>query len=107
MDDDRWHNPEDAAMYDGCEIECASNEILLVDPRNGGKWDCIPKLGPMPLICPGKFNTGSILYFFNVQLEAYFQSVHATMAQTRVQWVTVNVMVNCGCPMTAKRQSEC
>ena len=106
MDDAAFHNPEDAAMYDGCEIECASNEILLVDPRNGGRWDCILKLGPMPLVCPGKFNTGSIFYFFILQLEAYFQSVLVMMAQTPVQWVTVNAMVNCGYPMTVRRQSK-
>ena len=60
MNDEDFENAGDAEIYDGCEIECASNEILLVDPRNGGRWDCIPKLGPMPLICPGGFNTGEI-----------------------------------------------
>ena len=58
MDDDEFPSTGEAAMYEGCEIECLETEILLVDPRNGGSWNCVPRLGPMPLICPGKFNTG-------------------------------------------------
>ena len=58
MQDYEFPSMEDAIKYDGCEIECNDNEILLVDPRNGGDWQCIPRLGPMPLICPGGFHTG-------------------------------------------------
>ena len=71
MDDAEFPTPEDAAMYEGCEIECQSNEILMVDPRNGGSWDCIPRLGPMPLICPGKFNTGDLFLYLKL-LKSYF-----------------------------------
>ena len=58
MQDYEFPSMEDAIKYDGCEIECNDDEILLVDPRNGGDWQCIPRLGPMPLICPGGFHTG-------------------------------------------------
>jgi len=47
-------NPE---QYEGCELECADDEILIADTRYGGHWYCLKKIGPMPMICPGGFNT--------------------------------------------------
>jgi len=42
----------------GCEIECADDEILVVDPHNGGGWECHKtNENTRPLICPGKFMT--------------------------------------------------
>jgi len=42
----------------GCEIECAEDEILVVDPHNGGGWECHKtNENTRPLICPGKFMT--------------------------------------------------
>merc|ERR1712228_605271 len=42
----------------GCEIECAADEILVVDPHNGGSWECHKtNENTRPLICPGRFNT--------------------------------------------------
>ena len=64
MSDEEFPNPEDAAVYDGCEIECADDEILLVNPRNGGSWNCAPGASQVDskiVLCPGKFNTGKIL----------------------------------------------
>merc|ERR1719189_3283334 len=44
--------------YQGCEIECADDEILVVDPHNGGSWECHKtNENTRPLICPGRFNT--------------------------------------------------
>merc|ERR1719242_2020385 len=44
--------------YEGCEIECREDEVLVVDPHNGGNWECRPtNPNTRPLICPGKFNT--------------------------------------------------
>jgi len=44
--------------YQGCEIECAEDEILVVDPHNGGSWGCHKtNENSRPLICPGRFNT--------------------------------------------------
>ena len=48
-------NPE---QYDGCELECGDDEILIADTRYGGSWYCLKRIGPMPMICPGGFNTG-------------------------------------------------
>ena len=58
MDAEEFPEEEDPNMYDGCAIQCASDEFLYVDPRLGGSWRCNKKFGPMPTICPGKFNTG-------------------------------------------------
>jgi hypothetical protein len=45
-------------QYQGCEIECAEDEILVVDPHNGGSWSCHKtNENTRPLICPGRFNT--------------------------------------------------
>ena len=48
-------------MFPGCAIECADDEILIVDPRNAGSWEC-KKKADLPnnaiQICPGKFHTG-------------------------------------------------
>jgi len=42
----------------GCEIECAEDEILVVDPHNGGSWECHKtNENTRPLICPGRFMT--------------------------------------------------
>jgi len=50
----------DGNVYDGCEISCAMDEILVVDPHPPGSWKCEPNLVndvSRPLLCPGKFNT--------------------------------------------------
>merc|ERR1719178_659692 len=45
-------------QFQGCEIECAPDEILVVDPHNGGSWECHKtNENTRPLICPGRFNT--------------------------------------------------
>merc|ERR1712059_58937 len=42
----------------GCDIECDEDEILVVDPHNGGSWGChATNPNSRPLLCPGKFNT--------------------------------------------------
>ena len=48
-------NPE---LFEGCELECEDDEILIADTRYGGHWYCLEKIGPMPMLCPGGFNTG-------------------------------------------------
>ena len=63
MSPDEFPNAEDAILYDGCEIKCAEDEILLADPRNGGSWNCAPTSAETDskiVLCPGKFNTGWI-----------------------------------------------
>ena len=63
MSPEEFPTPEDAEMYDGCEIKCADDEILLADPRNGGSWNCAPtsvQTNSKIVLCPGKFNTGLI-----------------------------------------------
>ena len=57
MEDDEFDSEEEARKYDGCAIECAEDETLFVDPRLGGSWRCNKRIGPMPMWCPGKFNT--------------------------------------------------
>ena len=49
--------------FPGCAIECADDEILIVDPRNGGNWECT-KLSDISSVefCPGKFHTGVHLH---------------------------------------------
>merc|ERR1712241_1112340 len=42
---------------DGCLIECTEGHFLLVDPRNGGSWQCVEENPNIGSICPGKFNT--------------------------------------------------
>ena len=44
---------------DGCLIECTEGHFLLVDPRNGGSWQCVEENPNIGSICPGKFNTGN------------------------------------------------
>ena len=51
-------NPE---LFEGCELECEDDEILIADTRYGGHWYCLKKIGPMPMLCPGGFNTGNII----------------------------------------------
>ena len=61
MSAEEFPDPADALVYDGCEIKCADDEILLADPRNGGSWNCAPASAQTDskiLLCPGKFNTG-------------------------------------------------
>ena len=63
MSPEEFPTPEDAKMFDGCEIKCADDEILLADPRNGGSWNCAPtsvQTNSKIVLCPGKFNTGLI-----------------------------------------------
>merc|ERR1712212_2025 len=46
--------------YQGCEITCREDEILLVDPHNGGSWECMANMvneESRPFLCPGKFDT--------------------------------------------------
>jgi len=45
--------------FPGCAIECETDEILIVDPRNGGSWECKNKadMNGLGAICPGKFHT--------------------------------------------------
>ena len=43
---------------DGCLIECTEGHFLLVDPRNGGSWQCVEENPNTGSICPGNFNTG-------------------------------------------------
>ena len=63
----------DGGEYDGCAVECHEDQILIADPRSrplisntvfntllyrdGGSFKCLTKLGPMPMLCPGGFNT--------------------------------------------------
>ena len=49
--------------FPGCAIECATDEILIVDPRNGGSWECKNKayMNGLGAICPGKFHTGNLI----------------------------------------------
>ena len=51
-------NPE---QFEGCELECGDDEILIADTRYGGHWYCLKKIGPMPMLCPGGFNTGNFI----------------------------------------------
>ena len=59
MNNEDFPTDVDSNLYDGCAIECTENEFLFVDPRGSGSWKCIEKLGPMPMWCPGQFNTGN------------------------------------------------
>ena len=43
---------------DGCLLECAEDEFLLADPRNGGSWSCIKQNPNVGNFCPGAFHTG-------------------------------------------------
>merc|ERR1719431_2222614 len=46
--------------YDGCEIECQPDQVLVVDPRNSGSWSCKTVTDNNAVLgsaCPGKFNT--------------------------------------------------
>ena len=107
MADDEFDNPDDAAKYDGCEIECEDNEILMVDPRNGGDWQCIPRLGPMPLVCPGKFNTGNQNFVVIIQLNTLdIKNVGVLMVRMPAPWEHVSVMVSYGYHMIARQQSK-
>merc|ERR1719192_3298764 len=36
---------ENGADYDGCGVECQDNEILIADPRDGGSFYCLTKIG--------------------------------------------------------------
>merc|ERR1719232_265278 len=47
----------DQGDVDGCLLECAEDEILLADPRNGGSWQCIKQNPGVGTFCPGAFNT--------------------------------------------------
>merc|ERR1712154_358474 len=47
----------DGGEYEGCAVECQENEILIADPIDGGSFKGLTKLGPMPMLCPGAFNT--------------------------------------------------
>ena len=51
---------EETGPYEGCHIICTEGLQLLVDPRNGGSWKCVPFNDTIS--CPGKFNTGNIQY---------------------------------------------
>jgi len=45
-------------VWQGCQIECAEDEVLRADPNNGGQWDCFrTSEGSRPLTCAGKFKT--------------------------------------------------
>merc|ERR1712059_93389 len=47
-------------FYDGCEITCWEDEVLVIDPHNGIDWHCERNLvnnASRPGICPGKLNT--------------------------------------------------
>ena len=75
MSDEEFPNPDDAKLYEGCEIKCNEDEILLADPRQG-TWSCAPTSAyaadPKIVLCPGKFNTGSAVV--KVQKIPYFLS---------------------------------
>lgn len=46
--------------YDGCEIMCQPDQVLVVDPRNSGSWSCktvTDNSAVLGGVCPGKFNT--------------------------------------------------
>ena len=58
------------ANYDGCVKECRENEVLVVDPRRGD-WNCVPLVVNATIlngICPGKFNTGRLVFLFYIEL---------------------------------------
>jgi len=42
---------------EGCQLKCGEDETLLIDPRLGGSWQCVPDDNSAGVICPGKFNT--------------------------------------------------
>ena len=43
---------------EGCEIQCLDTQILKVDPRSPGSWECVSKDDARAPICPGAFHTG-------------------------------------------------
>jgi len=54
LDEDRFPG------YDGCEVVCGADQVLIVDPRNGGGWECktiAENQAVLGGVCPGKFNT--------------------------------------------------
>ena len=52
----------DGETGEGCELQCAEDEILIADPRYGdGYWYCLKNTGVRPIKCPGEFRTGSII----------------------------------------------
>jgi len=53
-------NEQQFPGYDGCEISCQADEVLIVDPRNSGSWACKKVSDNSAVLgsaCPGKFNT--------------------------------------------------
>ena len=57
--------------FPGCAIECADDEILVVDPRNAGSWQCRKEadMNGLGVICPGKFHTGSLNLLVDLRLK--------------------------------------
>merc|ERR1711935_390199 len=46
--------------YEGCDIRCKDDEVLIVDPRNAGSWKCVKveeNQAVLGGVCPGAFNT--------------------------------------------------
>jgi len=47
-----------SGKFEGCELECGEGETLVVNPTNGGSWDCVrTNDNSAGLMCPGAFNT--------------------------------------------------
>ena len=59
----------DGESGEGCELQCAEDEILIADPRYGdGYWYCLKNTGVRPIKCPGEFRTGSANYMSDIPL---------------------------------------